>query len=276
MRFGMSTVILFSSLALCAGRPAAADEPIRHWSAGSLKAALTKVGAAFTAETGIKVDQTWKASGLIARAIEGGEKVDVFTSANMEHPLALEKAGRMGPVVLFARNELCAFAMPRAGVAADGGNLLERLLDPGVKLGTSTPKADPAGDYAFGMFAKAETVVPGARAKLEAKALQLTGGPNSPPPPADRNVYAAQLASGAADVMLAYCTNVGPIAKELPEAKAVRLPPALAMTADYGLTVAVDAPPAAYRFALYLLTPKAQAILAEAGFDAPTLPRAAP
>jgi len=276
MKLGASAVILVSSLGLFAGRPAAADEVVRHWSAGSLKAALTKVGAAFTAETGIKVDQTWKASGLIAQAIEGGEKVDVFTSANMEHPLALEKAGRMGPVVLFARNALCAFAMPRAGVAADGSDLLARLLDPAVKVGTSTPKADPAGDYAFAMFAKAEAIVPGARAKLEAKALQLTGGPNSPPPPADRNVYAVQLASGAADVMLAYCTNVAPIAKELPEAKAVRLPPALATTADYGLTVAVDAPPAAYRFALYLLTPKAQAILAEAGFDAPTLPRAAP
>jgi molybdate transport system substrate-binding protein len=28
------------------------------------------------------------------------------------------------------------------------------MLDRGVKLGTSTPKADPSGDYAFEVFRK--------------------------------------------------------------------------------------------------------------------------
>ena len=48
------------------------------------------------------------------------------------------------------------------------------MLDPAVKLGTSTPKADPSGDYAFEVFAKAEKLKPGANAALEKKALQLT------------------------------------------------------------------------------------------------------
>ena len=265
----LSAVLVFT--AVSTGR---AEEVVRHWSAGSLRAALTAVGDVYSAETGVRLDQTWKASGLIRQAIEGGEKVDVFTSANMEHPQALAAEGKMGTVVLFARNELCAYAMPRAGVAADGSNLLERILDPGVRLGTSTPKADPAGDYAFGMFERAEAVRPGARAALEAKALKLTGGPNSPPPPQGRNVYATQLSSGAADVMLAYCTNIGAMAEELPQAMVVRLPEALAMRADYGLTVSPEASPAALRFALFLLSPKAQKILAEHGFGAPTLPAA--
>lgn len=261
-------------LAVLLAGPAAAEEAIVHVSAGSLRGALTEAGAAFTKATGIRVDQTYKASGTLKKEIEAGAKADVFTSANMEHPLALAAEGKMGPVVLFARNELCAFAMPSSGVAADGANLVDRMLDASVKLGTSTPKADPAGDYAFEVFAKAEAVKPGAKAALEAKALQLTGGPTSPQPPAGRNVYASLLAGGQADIFLAYCTNRGPIAKEAPEARAITLPDSLAVRADYGLAVAPDAPVAAYRFALWLMSPEAQAILAKAGFAAPALPSA--
>ena len=83
------------------------------------------------------------------------------------------------------------------------------MLDPAVKLGTSTPKADPSGDYAFELFERVERS--GARRPggplLADKALQLTGGPNSPPPPAGRNVYGMLVATGQADVFLTYCTN---------------------------------------------------------------------
>ena len=82
--------------------------------------------------------------------IAGGAKAEVFASANMEHPAALAKAGKAGPVVLFARNRLCALVKPGLSVTPD--NLLERMLDPAIKLGTSTPKADPSGDYAFEVF----------------------------------------------------------------------------------------------------------------------------
>ena len=93
-------------------------------------------------------------SGLLKDEIAGGAKAEVFASANMEHPQALASAKKSGPVVLFARNRLCALVRP--GLAVDSADLLERMLDPAVKLGTSTPKADPSGDYAFEVFAKAE------------------------------------------------------------------------------------------------------------------------
>lgn len=266
----MKQFLAASLLAAGLASPAAAEEPIIHFSAGSLRAPLTELAASFTAATGIKVEQSYMASGMIKDRIEAGTRVGLFTSANMEHPLALSKSGKMGPVVLFARNELCAFVTPRAGVVGD--DVLSRMLDPAVKLGTSTPKSDPAGDYAFELFARAEAVKPGARAALEAKALQLTGGPTSPPPPADRNVYASLLASGAADIMLAYCTNSRPIAKELPEARMVRFTGPLVVRADYGLAVAPDAPASAYRFALHLLSPEGQRVLETYGFSAPTKP----
>jgi ABC-type molybdate transport system substrate-binding protein len=69
---------------------------------------------------------------------------------------------------------LCALVAP--GFAVETDTLLDRMLDPATKLGTSTPKADPSGDYAWQLFGKAERERPGAYAKLDAKALKLTAG----------------------------------------------------------------------------------------------------
>ena len=81
------------------------------------------------------------------------------------------------------------------------------MLDPKTRLGTSTPKSDPSGDYAFELFGKAEALTSGAKNALEAKALQLTGGPNSAKAPEGRNLYAWVMESDKADVFLTYCTN---------------------------------------------------------------------
>lgn len=250
---------------------ARAQEPVLLHSAGSLRAALTEVAEAFTVQTRLEVKPVFGASGLLKDRIARGEAAEVFASADLGNPHALGQAGLAGPVVLFARNELCAFARPEIAVTPE--TLLERMLDSGIKLGTSTPKADPSGDYAFQVFARAEAVKPGAKAALEAKALQLTGSASSTPAPDGANVYGYKLAKGEADIFLAYCTNAGPIAKEQPTLKLVRLPPAMAVGADYGLTVMTGASPNAWRFAMFILSRDGQAILARHGFSAPTLPR---
>lgn len=263
---------LIVALALAVtGAPALAADPVLLHAAGSLRGALTEAASAFEAAGGAKVTQVYRPSGLIRDAIAGGERAEVFASANMAHPQSLASAGKAGPVVLFARNELCAFARP--GLDVTSASLLERMLDQGVKLGTSTPRADPAGDYAYQVFARAEAVRAGTRAALEGKALNLTGGPNSAPVPPGRNAYGHVIAEGKADLFLAYCTNAGPIAREQPGIRTVRLPAELAVGADYGLTVMNDASPAAYRLALMILPPAGQRILAKHGFVAPGLPR---
>ncbi len=187
----------------------------------------------------------------------------------MVHPQALAKAGKSGPVVLFARNRLCALVRP--GLAVTPATLLERMLDGAVTLATSTPKADPAGDYAFESFRRAEAIKPGAQAILEKKALQLTGGPTSAQPPAGRSAYGWHVAEGRADIFLAYCTAAAAAKEENADQQIVALPDALAVGADYGLTVMNDASPAAYRFALFILSPDGQRILARHGFAAPGL-----
>src|SRR5215510_11551428 len=141
------------------------EETVRLHAAGSLRGALTEVAEAFSRAYPITVKTEFGASGLLRERLERGEAGDVFASANMEHPLALMRQGKAGPVVLFARNELCALV--RDGVSATPSTLIDVMLDPAIKLGTSTPKADPSGDYAWEVFLKAEEIRPGSRPRLE-------------------------------------------------------------------------------------------------------------
>jgi molybdate transport system substrate-binding protein len=189
----------------------------------------------------------------------------------MEHPQALAKAGKSGPVVLFARNRLCALVRP--GLAVASATLLERMLDAGVKLATSTPRADPAGDYAWGVFRKADELKPGAFAALDKKALQLTGGPNSLTAPPGRTIYGALVADGKADIFLTYCTGALEAQRQNPGQQIVALPDELTVGADYGLTVLNSASSQAYAFAMFILSTDGQRVLAKHGFAAPALPQ---
>ena len=256
-------------LALAGGAVMAQQSPVPVFAAGSLRGPLTEAAQAFEASAGgAPVALTFGASGLLLDRIKTGADAQVFASANMAHPQALSAAGSFGPTQVFTRNALCALVRP--GLAVDSINLVATLLRPDVKLGTSTPKADPSGDYAFEMFQRVDnTGAPaGSGAALAAKALQLTGGPTSPPPPADRNVYGVLVASGQADVFITYCTNAVVARREQPQLQVVDIAPAINVAADYGLAVRKDASPAAQAFAAYLLSPAGQAILRKAGFGA--------
>ena len=248
------------ALLMCAmAGSATAAETITVYAAGSLKSALTDLVESYESATGNTVSATYGASGLLKHEISKGAKADVFASANMEHPQALHEQNKSGPVIRFARNTLCALVKP--GLKVDSANLLEYMLDPGVKLGTSTPKADPSGDYALEVFRKADAIRPGARAALENKALQLTGAADSAKPPSGRTVYGWHVAEEHADIFLTYCTNALAAQRENPGQQIVNLPDNLAVGADYGLTIISGSSPVAQEFALFIMSPEGQAIL---------------
>ena len=244
-------------------------EPVRLYAAGSLKSALSEIADAFKAETGIAVAGTFGASGLLRDRIAKGEPAEVFASANMEHPESLAKSGRAGLVAMFALNKLCALV--GAKVEATSETLLDRMLDPRIKLGTSTPKADPSGDYAWQLFERAAALRTGAFETLSAKALQLTGGPNSPPP-SGPSVYAKLVEDGTADIFLTYCTNAVLARKVNPTLKIVAVPDDLAVGAQYGLTLVTGARPEAERFAAYIRSSMGRMILVRHGFGLPPPP----
>lgn len=242
------------------------------FAAGSLRAVLGEFGrefeAAHAASAPTRLRFVFGASGLLKDRIVAGERADVFASANMEHPQAVAQGA---PVQRFARNRLCVLAHPEADVTA--ANVVERMLDPALKLGTSTPKADPSGDYAWAMFRRIEARggrYAGSQAVLERKALQLTGGPNSPPPPAGRNVYGVLVAARDADLFVTYCTNAVRARAEQPMLRQIELPEDIDVAADYGVLVlpgaAAPSQAAARRFVDALLAPAGQALLARHGF----------
>ncbi|MEO7547942.1 MAG: molybdate ABC transporter substrate-binding protein [Ramlibacter sp.] len=247
--------------------PSVVSYSIQLYAAGSLREALTEVAAQFEKETGRKVVLTFGASGLLRERIEKGEPAQVFASADTDHPLRLARGGGWQAPVVFTRNALCALTQP--ALDATPATLLETMLRPAVRVGTSTPRADPSGDYAWALFQRADAVKPGAFAALDAKALKLTGGPDSPKPPPGRNTYAWVMEEGQADLFLTYCTGAVATQRELPRLKVVQVPPELQVGASYGITVREGTDPNAAKLAHYIASEPGQAVLRRYGFGAP-------
>lgn len=240
-----------------------APDPLRLLSAGSLAKTMGELLPAFTAAGGIEVDALFGPAGLLRERIEQGEKADIFASANLAHPQALSRQGLAAEPAIFARNSLCALVRPGLAVMPD--TLLDRMLDPAIRLGTSTPGADPSGDYAWALFARAEAIRPGAQAMLEAKALQLVGGRDTPPAPPGQHYVGWQMAQGRADIFLSYRTSAAAVQQAVPGLQVLDLPETLAVGADYALAL-LSARPQAALLAAFILSPAGQSILARYGF----------
>jgi molybdate transport system substrate-binding protein len=240
----------------------AAAESLKIYAAGSLTEAFTQMIREFPAPAGAVSPPVFGPSGVLRDRIERGEPADILASADMMQPRKLARAGE--PVILFTRNRICALGRESVRLTAD--TLLDRMLDPAVRLATSTPGADPSGDYAWAIFARAEAVRPGARAILQAKALQLVGGSATPPLVAGHGAVQGVFLADRADVMLSYCSGSAPVMKEVPGLVSLAVPAALSVGPSYGMVVLSDHP-LAMRFALFVMSEQGQSILQRHGFD---------
>jgi len=231
---------------------------------------MTQIAADYQATRGVHARTDFGPSGLMRERIERGERVDVFASADLGHPLKLQREGHATVVAMFTRNTLCAFALPRVGLTST--NLLDRLLDPGVKLGTSTPKADPAGDYTWAMFRLADKFKPGSFAVLDQKAQQIVGGTLPSAAGGNPDPTIAALRDGIVDVHLGYCTSARLRMSQLPELQLVEIPEPLRVGPEYGLALVKGAQAAATDLILYILSIEGQTTLKRFGFNPVGLP----
>jgi molybdate transport system substrate-binding protein len=243
-------------------------QTVEIYSAGSLRTAVSELAAAVREDFKIEVKPTFGGSGLLRERIEKGEAPDLFLSADLGSPHQLAKQGRTRlPVIAFARNRMCIVSRPAAGVTAD--NFVDRMLAPGVRLKTSTPVADPAGDYAWAIFDRIEAQRPGAGARLKDKAQALLASTTTP---TGTNPTAALFAADQIDVVITYCSGVAALTKDVPGLASLVVPPSLDPHPVYGLAV-LSEKPAALRLALFVLSEAGQAIIARAGLlplaDAP-------
>jgi len=180
----------------------AVAQELRVLGAGSLREVMGEIGKRYEQATGTTVVADFGPSGLLRERIEKGEHADLFASADMGHPLTLLRHGRTTRVAMFTRNTLCGVALPKVGLTS--ANFVERLLDPAVKLGTSTPKADPAGDYTWARFRRGDALRPGSYEILEQKAQHIVGGPANNTPVDGKDPAVAALASGRVDIFIGY------------------------------------------------------------------------
>jgi molybdate transport system substrate-binding protein len=242
---------------------AGAQSPtLEIYAAGSLRGVVTDTAEAVRAAYHIEIKPTFGSSGTLRERIEKGESPDLFLSADLASPAKLEAQGRtVGPAVVFARNRMCIVSRRAAGLSS--ANLIDRLLARGVRVKTSTPVADPSGDYAWAIFDRIEAQRPGAAAALKQKA-QASMGVSAPAGSTAQHPYAALFAARQIEVAITYCSGVPAMQKDVPELDAFAVPARLDPHPQDGMAV-LSGRPEALRVALFLFSEKGQAIIARQG-----------
>jgi molybdate transport system substrate-binding protein len=240
-------------------------ETLKVLGAGSLRAAITDLLHRFPLQSDAVDPPEFGPSGLLRQKIENGAAVDVFASADMDQPRQLAVGHPERLVIHFARNGLCALARPNLGL--NQANLLGRLLDPAVRIATSTPGSDPLGTYSWQVFARADALKPGARATLEAKAKKLVGGGEKTPPlVAGKGAVEGIFLSDQADVMLIYCSAVPALQSAMPSLTSIKLPATLTVEPADGMVI-LDSKPVALRFVAFVMSEEGQATLRSHGLE---------
>ncbi len=249
-------------LVSAASAASAAPQTVEIFSAGSLRGVVNDLATDIAPALNIQVKATFGGSGLLRERIEKGATPDLFLSADLGSPRKLEAQGRtVVPAVAIARNRMCIVSRRSAGVTA--ANLIDRLLAKEVRVKTSTPIADPAGDYAWAIFERIEALRPGSGAVLEGKARALMDV-KAPATSPGQHPYAALFQSGQIDDAITYCSGIAALQKDAPELASFPVPAQLDPHPIDGLAVLSDKS-AALRLALFLLSEKGQAIVAKEG-----------
>lgn len=188
------------------------QSPLRIFAAGSLRRAFTPWLDAYRQRTGNEVITDFGPAGLLRQRIEQGERVDLFASANTQHPVALSERGGVVELRPFAANRLCLTALRER--VSEFDNWLEVLRAPELTLATSTPGCDPGGDYAQLLFANVERLHPGDGKRMVERARHLVGGKNSVAIPAGEIAAGWLILQGLADLFVGYQSNSLPLRED--------------------------------------------------------------
>ncbi len=159
----LGITLVFSLLCSAVATAADAEPPaiVEIFAAGSLRGVVNDLAASAGAALHIELRATFGGSGAMRERVEKGEHPDLLLSADMASPRKLDVAGLTTiPPTAFARNRMCVLSRRDAGLTAS--NLVDRLLSPMLRLKTSTPVADPSGDYAWAIFDRIDRMRPGA------------------------------------------------------------------------------------------------------------------
>ncbi|WFE53857.1 molybdate ABC transporter substrate-binding protein [Micromonospora sp. WMMD1155] len=218
------------------------------FAASSLTESFTRIGKDFeAANPGSTVTLNVAGSSALANQINQGAPADVFASAAPANMATVTEAGNAdGTPNIFARNQL-VIAVPRGN--PEGVSGLADLGKPGVKVAVCATQV-PCGAAA--------------RTALDAAGITLT------PATLEQDVKGAlaKVKLGEVDAALVYRTDVRAASADV---TGVEFPESAKAVNDYPIVALKDAPnPSGARaFVAYVRSAAAQAVLVEAGFQAP-------
>ncbi|TNH26613.1 molybdate ABC transporter substrate-binding protein [Micromonospora orduensis] len=218
------------------------------FAAASLTESFTRIGRDFeAANPGTTVTLNLAGSSALANQINQGAPADVFASAAPRNMTTVTEAGNAdGTPSVFARNQL-VIAVPRGNPAGVTG--LAGLTRPGVKVALCADQV-PCGAAA--------------RSALDAAGVTLT------PVTLEQDVKGAlaKVRLGEVDAALVYRTDARAASADV---TGVEFPESARAVNDYLIVAVKDAPnrAGARAFVAYVRSAPAQAVLAEAGFQAP-------
>ncbi|MFI6781387.1 molybdate ABC transporter substrate-binding protein [Micromonospora sp. NPDC050276] len=222
--------------------------PVTVFAAASLTESFTRIGKDFeAANPGSNVTLNFAGSSALAHQINQGAPADVFASAAPANMTTVTEAGNAdGTPSIFARNQL-VIAVSRGNPKGVTG--LADLTSPGVKVALCARQV-PCGAAA--------------RTALDVAGVALT------PVTLEQDVKGAlaKVKLGEVDAALVYRTDARAASADL---TGVEFAESARAVNDYPIAALKDAPnPAGARaFVAYVRSAPAQAILAEAGFQAP-------
>ena len=166
-------IIFFIGLFLIfAGIPMLAENisnaaTLRIMAADALPKPIMEIGNIFKKEhPGVKIDYDFLGAGVLKGDIEEGAPCDVFLSANGKFQRQLKHKGFLKFYEVFAYDYLAAATPYNNPAGVTPSNLIQKLMDTNVALTTSSPHADPAGDYTWKMFRIINRRFPGAFKKI--------------------------------------------------------------------------------------------------------------
>ncbi len=256
--------LLAASLALAPAMAHAADLDVLY--AGSLTNLMEHgVGPAFDHASGDTFRGFAAGSNALANQIKGKlRQADVFISASPKVNDSLMGTANDDWVswyVTFAQSPLLIGYNPNSRFAADLKTKpwYEVLREPGIHIGRSDPKLDPKGALTVELLDHAEQLYhqPGL-------AADVLGGEENPAQVLPEENLIGRLQSGELDVGFFYSTETADL-----HIAAIPLPPEVALSAHYTITIPRDAPhpEAAAQFVDFLLGPAGKALMAQHGLD---------
>ena len=172
--FSIGLFLIFAGILILAGNISANAATLRIMAADALPKPVTEIGNIFKKEhPGVKIDYDFLGAGVLKGDIEEGAPCDIFLSANGKFQRQLENKGFLKSYRVFAYDYLAAATPYNNPARITSSNLIQKLMDPNVTLTTSSPHADPAGDYTWKVFRIINKHIPGAFKKITGHANHL-------------------------------------------------------------------------------------------------------